>query len=147
MKGFTFIELLVVISIFSIMVTLGLFMSMETFRASIHRSEDSTIVSILQRARSRAMANIYQSPRSVCFDTTTKTYNILCTGSTCPSGTEDAIPAGQTVTVTGVPVCGAGAIVFEQLKGNVATPVTIIVSEPGRPDQTISINNEAAIIW
>ena len=53
-RGFTLMEIIVVVALFSILTTLGLFMSMETLRGTLSRSEGSVIVSLLQKARVRA---------------------------------------------------------------------------------------------
>jgi prepilin-type N-terminal cleavage/methylation domain-containing protein len=146
-RGFTLVEIIVVIALFTGLMALGLFMSMGTFTGTMYRSEQATIVSILQRARSRAMANIDESPHGVCYDSSAHTYNIICTAGTCSASTEDRIEAQQGVSVSGLPVCGAGAILFDQLTGDASGMSPITVAVAGHPTQTITINNEGAIIW
>ncbi len=147
MKGFTLVEILVTLGIFTLLIGLGLFMSLETYRGSLHRSERDTIVSVLQRARSRAMANVYESPHGVCVDGAA--YNIICTdGGDCPNEVEDVVESkGDAVTVTGIPTCSS-SIAFEQLTGNlVGAVVAIEIQEEGRPSQTITINEQGTILW
>ncbi len=51
------IEMLVVMSIFILVSGLALFVSLETFRGSVFRSDRTLIVSALQRARAQSMNN------------------------------------------------------------------------------------------
>ncbi|MBT9168081.1 MAG: hypothetical protein DDT19_01426 [Syntrophomonadaceae bacterium] len=142
MRGFTFFEILVVTGLFSVLIALGLFMSMETFRGSIYRSEQATVVSVLQKARSRAMANIDQSPWGVYYDPIANAYFIFRGGSYTPGATNEKIPGNAAVTVTGLFLPG---VVFSQLSGTTTATTTAVVQD-GRTS-TISINYEGAINW
>ncbi len=137
-SGFTLIEILVVTAIFSMLITLGLFMSMETFRGVGYRSEQDTIVSLLQKARSRAMNNINQAPWGVC---SRGGLYIVFKGLVCIT-TGDTISASLNATTTGL--TGNG-IVFTQLSGT-TTPATVTLTQNGKISTT-TINYEGTIIW
>lgn len=141
-KGFTLIEIIVVIAILTGLMGLGLFMSMDSYRAYLSRSERDTVVSLLERARSHAMANIYQTPWGVCY--ISPNY-IIFRGTTCTAGaaTNEATPANPGVAISGLD--STSPIVFSQLSGSTAGGV-VIVTEQGRVS-TITINYEGTIIW
>lgn len=146
-RGFTLIEIIVVIAIFSILITLGLFMSIDTFRGAFHRSEVDVIVSVLQKARSRAMNNIEQSTWGVCY--LAPQYLILKNSSTCDSASAaDTFAANPSVaeaskfnnTPSTFPI-----VVFSQLSGATAEKSFDVVQDART--STISINHEGTITW
>jgi prepilin-type N-terminal cleavage/methylation domain-containing protein len=139
-KGFTLIEILVVMAIFSVLFLLALFAGLDSYRSALSRSETGTIVSMLNKARSRSMANIDQNTWGVC--DANATY-ILFEGSACTQGLagNEEITASGAATVTGF----ATPVVFAELSGT-TTPQTITVVQNGRTS-VITINNEGAIIW
>jgi prepilin-type N-terminal cleavage/methylation domain-containing protein len=144
-KGFTLVELLVTIVIFSLLVALGLFMSMEAYRGASYRSERDTIVSLLQRARSRAMANLYQSQWSVCY--LAPDY-VIAKGTACNATTAyDRIEANAAVVATSD--FSDFPVVFDQVTGNSASvgPVKVIRVRQGTRDESITINHEGTILW
>jgi prepilin-type N-terminal cleavage/methylation domain-containing protein len=135
-SGFTLIEIIIVIAIFGALLALGLFMSMDAYRGFSFRSERSTIVSLLQKARSRAMNNSNQTPWGVCYQSGNY---VIFQGLACTTG--ETIPAGPAATTTGL----LAGVVFSQLSGT-TTAATITVLQDGR-SSTISTNNEGTIIW
>ena len=142
-KGFTLIEIVVVIAIFSMIAVLGLFMTLDTFRGTQYRSERDTVVAVLEKARSRAMANINQTAWGVYYDSTSHSY-IIFRGTTYDSGasTNEAVPGNAAVTITGLSSSG---VVFSQLTGN-TTATTVTVTQDARTS-SITINNEGTILW
>lgn len=143
MKGFTLIEIIVVVTIFSVLVTLGLFMSMETFRGTLYRSEKDTIVSLLQKARSRAMSNINQTSWGVCYRA--PNYVIIKDVVCDAAHTQDTIAAHAGVAAVSNFTTTFPVVVFAQLSGT-ATPATITVRQDNR-SATIVVNNEGTINW
>lgn len=148
MKGFTFIEILVVIAIFSMIVGLGLFMSMSTFRGTIHRSEAATIIGILEKARSRAMNNINQASWGVCYVAPNYVIVKNPTGvcPPAPSSVTDSFVANPGVAAASDFTNNFPAAAFAQLTGN-TTSVSFTIKEDGRPDTTVTLNNEGTIDW
>lgn len=139
--GFTLIEILIAMAIFLLLVGLGLFMSMDAYRGYSFRSERDVVVSLLQKARSRSMANIHQSAWGVC--TINSTY-IVFRGTACVAGaaTNETLPVSSSATVAGLLSPG---VVFSQL-GGTTTATTVTVTE-GTRVSTISINHEGTINW
>ena len=140
-RGFTLIEILVVTAIFTVALGLGLFMSMDTYRAYNARSEAGTVISLLQKARSRAMANINQSPWGVCY--ISPDY-ILFKGSNCTVGAaNESIQASANVSITGL--SAAAPVVFAELSGT-TTGGVVVITQNGRTSTT-TVNYEGTIIW
>jgi prepilin-type N-terminal cleavage/methylation domain-containing protein len=139
-RGMTMVELLVTLAIFALIVALGLFMSFEAYRSATRRSERDTIVSLLERARSRAMANIDQSAWGVCY--VAPNYVITKDVSTCTP--HDSVEANAGVA--GASDFSDFPIEFAQLTGNVSTDKTIIVRQAGK-EEPITINHEGRINW
>ena len=148
-KGFTVLEMLVVMGLLAIVSALGLFMSMDSYRGGSFRNERDTIVTALQTARSQAMNNI-------------------CLGSGCTDGKAHGVhfeigkyiifqgnaysssdPLNQTIASNdpNVVVTGPADVIFSQLSGQVAAAGTIAVSDQAGHSSTISINGEGQIVW
>ena len=138
--GLTLIEVLVVMGIVVLLIGLGLLVSMDAFRGYIYRSERLVLVSVLEKARSRAMNNINQTCWGARYDG--DNYVIFKTLPDCateaPGG--DTVPANPNATITGFT-----GVVFSQLRG-ATTGATITLTENGRAE-TITVNAEGAIIW
>ncbi len=133
-------------AIFAVLVGVGLFMTMDSFRSYLSRSERDTIVSELQSARSSAMANLYQVPWGVCYDGTD--YVIFRTSYVAGASTNQATAASTNATVTSTSnqfSCTTGGIIFTQLSG--ATTATTITIVQNAKTQTVTTNNEGTIIW
>jgi len=112
-KGFTLLETLVVMGIFIVLMGVGGVIGFNAYKGYLFRSERSTAVSVLERARSRAMANYYESKHGVCYNQATHSYELF-KGSTCILGSTDneIIPGNPNASTT------LGVIVFDQLTGN-----------------------------
>jgi prepilin-type N-terminal cleavage/methylation domain-containing protein len=149
-KGFTMIEILVAIAIMAIIFALGLFMSMEMYRGYSRRSERDTLASVLERARSRAMANVHQHMWGACLDGSN--YVIFSGQNYANRIDSETVPvnSGTTIDASGAPafLCSGGGIVFAQLTGDTipATAQTITMTQ-GAITSTISTNVEGRIDW
>jgi len=141
LRGFSLIEILVVVGMLALVGALGLFMSMESYRGTYARSERDMVVSLLERARSRSMNNIRQTSWGVCYSAPNY---IIFRGSGCVPGisTNETYAANPTATISGLYAPG---VVFSALGGTTTATTTTIV-EQGRTE-TISINNEGRIDW
>lgn len=144
--GFTLLEILIVIAIIGLIAALGLFISMDVYRGFLHRSERDTIVSLLERARSHAMANIGGSAWGFC---ALGGNYVVFRGTDYPTGTVETSVATSSALVTNIPYCGPNpgdVIVFAQLSGT-TTPATISVQQGAAPAATITINDHGTILW
>ncbi len=147
-KGFTLVEILVVIALFSIILWFGLFVGFDFYKNYSFRSEESVIVSVLQKARNQSLNNINQTRHGVHFEQ--GQYIIF----ECPTATPqcDAYSAGPEdntinssygISIDNLPF----DVIFEQLGGNCANcPITIKASYENN-DYEIEINSEGGISW
>ncbi len=142
-RGTTLIEILITLAVLALVLALGLFMSFEAYRSTTRRSERETIVSMLERARSRALANIGETSWSVCYDAGNY---IIAKGSTCnDSVAYDRVEANPVVVADSD--FSDFPIEFAQVTGTVAgAPKTVTVTQNGK-DEEIEVNHEGRINW
>ncbi len=143
-SGFSLIETMVVIGIFLIIFSFGLVFTLNSYRSYSFNAEITTIVSVLEKARSRALTNLYQSPHGVCFISSNY---VIFRGTTCTPGapTNELVSASKKVFDASNFSTTFPTIVFEQLSGT-TTGGTITVTD-GTKTTTIVINNEGRINW
>jgi prepilin-type N-terminal cleavage/methylation domain-containing protein len=153
-KGFTLLEILVVMGLFLIVAGFGLFVSFDSLRGYSFREERDTIISALQKARSQSINN-------------------MCFGATCTDGKAHGVYFGiphsyvifQGVTYATrdvaldevltarnnvVAVSGATEVDFAPLVGTVVTtpitPMTVTVSDPTH-SSVITFGTEGGMSW
>lgn len=146
-KGFTLIELVIVIAIFSIVATFGLFLSMDFYRTYNSNIAITKIVSVLSKARAQSLANINEKEHGVHID---EGKYILFSrvapaifGLQAPEDLE--IPAGSGVNLA------TTDIIFERLTGKArnsisACPCYVEIESQG-VTKTITVNSEGGIDW
>src|SRR3989344_3331593 len=85
-RGFTLVEILIVVAILVVIFSFGLFISFDFYKSYSFHSEKSTIVSILQKARNQSLNNINESRHGVHFSASPLQYiifecnpGVLCT--------------------------------------------------------------------
>lgn len=146
-----------VIALMAGLLGLGLLMSMDVFHGTTFRSTRQTLVSVLTLARSRALANDYQSSYGVCYNAPSQL--VIFRGTTYVSGntTNDSIPINPSVPLESsrddagaLPdnffSCGTDAIVFSQLAAT-TTEGFIYVKEADSREFKIQVNKEGTILW
>jgi prepilin-type N-terminal cleavage/methylation domain-containing protein len=138
-KGFTLIEIIIVIAVLATILSFGMTINLNAFTGDIFLAEQSKIVGILERARSHAMANMFESFYGVCYNS--PNYIIFRNRTAClpVSSTDEIIPADTNIKIT------FPTIVFNQLTGNTTGASVNITNEIKSAD--IVINNEGAINW
>jgi prepilin-type N-terminal cleavage/methylation domain-containing protein len=147
--GFTLIEIMISLSILVMLFGLGLYMTMDTFRLHLSRSERDMVVGELQLARSRALANIKETNWGVCYDGTN--YVVFRGSYLAGAATNESMKATPSAAVSSTgnafscTSAGGGGIIFTQLSG-AANATTITILQNGQSKQ-ISTNNEGTIIW
>ena len=73
-EGFTILEVSIVIGLFAILITLGLLLSMDVWHGSSFQSEQDIVLSLLYKARSRAVSNINESNHGLYIDELNQQY-------------------------------------------------------------------------
>ncbi|MDP1689244.1 MAG: prepilin-type N-terminal cleavage/methylation domain-containing protein [bacterium] len=141
LKGFSLIEVLVVISIFTMLLGIGLFFSFDFYRGYQISTERDIAVGILEKARSRAMSNIFESSHGVHVEQGQYVIfrgNIYVVGA----GTNEVIPGNATISKNPMPY----DIVFAELTGLPDIAGNLTLSD-GVNIKIITINNEGRIDW
>jgi len=163
-RGFSLIEIIVVLGILALIASIGLFVSMDFWRGSSSHSEQDSVVSLLENARSQSLNNIDQVRHGVHFDASPLRYTEFeCTSSTCTdySGADTSKDlvinsSSNNVSVT-APVLPFD-IIFDQLNGACITTTspTPFICDPatqqikindGVKDYIITVNSEGQIDW
>jgi len=143
-KGFTLIEMIIALSVLVIIMGLGLFYGMENFRGETFRSEVDTMVGVLQKARSRAMANIKQSQWGVHYaGSPGYTYTIFRGTDYVHALEKEVVEGGRAASITPSPLLD---VVFTQLSGTTTGTFSATIQEGGRTSN-IQVNYEGTIIW
>jgi prepilin-type N-terminal cleavage/methylation domain-containing protein len=135
--GFTLIEIIVGLGILAIILSLGMFLTMDFYRDYNFRYQKNLAVSILQKARARSLANINQTPHGVHIGSSSLE---LFEGDDYMSASEVvSYPFAGSVTITG------NDVVFDQVSGN-ASDESYTVSGNGHSG-AITVNSEGRISW
>lgn len=137
-KGFTLIEIIVAVAILAIVISFASFVDLNSFTGDNFLNERARIVSVLERARSRAMANLLDSNYGVCY--IAPNYSIF-EGNTCVS--DETIPANTNIASNAS--SSFPTIVFNRLTGDTSGG-TIHITD-GTKQADITINHEGTINW
>ncbi len=141
-RGFTLIEIIVVIGIVIVIFAFGATTDFSSFTSDTFYGERDKIVSLLEKARSRAMANMFESEYGVCYEEDEDSY-VIFQGSTCGLSDADLISANVNIAENTDSIFPT--IVFEQVTGNSSKDIIHITD--GIKSADITINNEGAINW
>jgi prepilin-type N-terminal cleavage/methylation domain-containing protein len=139
-RGFSLIEILVVTSIIAMLAGLGLIVGMDSIRQNTFQSEQRLLADVLEKARSRALHNMFESPHGVHIENAGYT---IFRGSTynATSPTNETFPKNPSFAVS-----GASDITFAQLSGNSSFAGVLMITD-GIRSRNISLNNEGRIDW
>jgi prepilin-type N-terminal cleavage/methylation domain-containing protein len=143
-KGFTLFEIIIVLAIITFVISFGLVMDLNSIKRDSLRSEESVIVSTLEKARGRSMNNIYASTHGFCY--MPPNYIIFKGRQTCTpiSSTDEIIPANTNIASNAGSIFPS-QIIFSQLAGT-TTASTIHITD-GVKSVDIIINYEGTILW
>ena len=144
-RGFTLIEVLVVMTLFSLFASFGLFIGLDFYRNYAFHSAESVSVSAIQKARMRSLVNMNQAPHGVRIE---QSHYTIFEGASYASRLavlDEVIALPAAVSISGISSFPLD-IVFNQLDGSVAAPASIRLSDGAR-SSTIKINTEGRIDW
>ena len=146
--GFTLIEILVVIGILTVILAFGMTVNFSAFTSGTLAGEESKIVSVLQRARSHAMANMFESKYGVCYSSNKDSYIIFRENEGICDDTEptnELIPANTNIAEHADTNFSDFPVVFDQLSGNADNAIIHITD--GTKSEDIEINEKGTINW
>lgn len=137
--GATLIELLVVVAIFTVIAGFGFIVSTNFYRKQVLDSERTSILSILRRARSKALNNINESNHGFYIDSDRY---VIFEGPSYTARNRDFdeyYPRAGGITFS-----GPSEFVFSALDGSSNVSGTIMMTS-GSKSLTIKINGEGGI--
>ncbi len=138
--GFTLIEILIVVGLFSVLLGMGLIVSFGTYQRYIFRTEHETFISFLEKTRSEAMANIDGVPHGVIIDSANKSYTVFEGDS---FNKDD--PKNQTVAPgSNFSISPSVTVLFAQMTGDSSFEGDIVLTD-GIRIATTSINHVGKI--
>lgn len=142
-RGFTLVEVLVVIGITGMLLGLGASMGLDAYRVYSFRAEQERVVSILEKARSRAINNIHQTVHGVCYQDFDY---IIFEGVACvPGATSEHVQANKAIARASNFSTKFPVIIFSQLTGT-TTMVQVRLTD-GVRSEDMQVNYEGTIIW
>ena len=147
-RGFTLIEMLIVMGIVAVLASIPLFIDLNSYRGYAFRSERDKLVTTLQTARMYSMNNINQLPHGVAlYPTDHQKSFVFFEGANYA-----AIPSSHIVTDVSYELAfGVGTppeVVFSQLDGNANYEGDVVLIDTTRNFTfVIAINHEGAISW
>jgi prepilin-type N-terminal cleavage/methylation domain-containing protein len=154
-RGFTFIELIIVVGLIGILLTFSMVMSFSSIsRSSVIQERDLFVALLLTGTRAKAIANVEQKPHGIHIDNICHRY-ILFVGNpptpTLPSdGTctpKDSREILFTNTSLNVTSTGGNTIVFAQLSGDVLAGIGTLTFAQGSTTQEVEISSAGRINW
>jgi prepilin-type N-terminal cleavage/methylation domain-containing protein len=147
-KGFTLIEILVVLGIISALLSSTLFFNFDSYRGDTFRAEGKILQSLLQTARADAMNNINQKPHGVALHPDGYSGYVLFEGEDYEHAdvhTLVQIPESYHITLD---PDTPQEIVFSQLSGDANFQGEIVLIDIERHTSTsITVNYEGAISY
>lgn len=146
-RGFTLMEMLVVIGLIGVIGAMSMFMDINNFRGSAFRSEVSTLGTSLQTARADSFNNINQKKHGVAIHPGGYDGYVIFEGdSYATRDTAKDIPIKSSYGVT-FSVASPTEVIFDQLDARTIDG-DITITDPQRGmSATININNEGKISW
>lgn len=142
MRGFTLVEIIVVLAIVTTLAAIGLTVGIDSYQRFLFRSDLHTAASLLQKARSSAINNIGETSHGVYFDNAGRDFVLFRGLSYATRNVSFDLPVEKSKTVT---LTGPSEVVFSPLSGT-TTGGTLTLAD-GVINATIQINNEGGINW
>ena len=128
--GFTLIEILVVIGVIVLLFAASYLVTFDTYGKNLLSNEEEKLVSILSKARSRAMNNIDEKDHDVSIESD----KYVLDG-------DEEIEKNENIEITGIT-----SVAFEQLSGKPSETGDIVLDD-GIRTETITIYPGGMINW
>lgn len=148
-RGFTLIEILIVIGLVALVGGAVLFVDLNNYRGDSFRSERNTVVNLLGQARIDALNNVSEEPHGLALHPADypDSYVLFAGSSYASSDPATRVPYKQNYAVAFGPGSPA-EVVFEQLNGDSSVAGTITMTDSDRAFSfDIAINSEGGISW
>ena len=137
-KGFTLVEVVIVISIIALLFAIGSLVDSGMYQRRLISAEQAVAISVLQKARNQAMNNMYASEYGVHIDP--DAYVLFRGPSYVPNDpNNETIPKNSHISISGL-----RDIVFAQLSGEPNNPGQIILDD-GTQQKYINIKRGGLI--
>ncbi len=141
-RGFTLLEVVVVLALVTSIVALTLFFSLDSYRQSARLAEVSTILTLLTTARAAAMNTVDGQAHGLRF---TPSGYVVFTGASFTTSN----PVSRIVTPAAYPLVLASSspseVVFTLLSGTTTAAVITFVDPQTSGSSSIRINSEGLI--
>jgi prepilin-type N-terminal cleavage/methylation domain-containing protein len=146
-RGFTLIEVTIVIAVLAVIAGFGMTVNLASLRSDAFLAEQAKIVTILERVRSRAMNNMHDTSHGFCY--IEPNYVIFREkDGYCQDGissNELIFADAHIASVSDLSSATGLPLVFDRLTGN--TSGANITITDGSKSANIVINNEGRIDW
>ena len=147
-RGFTLIELVVVLGVLALLASCALVISMDSYTSNTFSDQELLLVTALQKARSEAMNGTCIGvcsaglPHGVHVSATSIT---IFQGSTYAAGDD----TNEVIAFTSrtLQVAGVTEVVFAELSGNVSPTASITLSDSAGHTSTITVGSEGQLLW
>ena len=148
-KGFSLIELVVVLGILTLLASFTLVVSMDSYKIDTFTDQEMLLVGALQKARSQAMSGVCIG--TSCTAGLAHGVYITSTAVTIFQGSNynasDDINEALPFSSHSLSVSGVSEVVFAELSGDASPAGTITLSDMAGHNNTITIGSEGQIIW
>jgi prepilin-type N-terminal cleavage/methylation domain-containing protein len=133
-EGFTLIEVLVVIAVIVIIFSFGALIDLSAINRENLLSSQETLVSLLQKARSRAMNNIGTPP-----------HTLEISADKFLLDDDEEIKRNEAITIT-EDGDSTFEVEFDQLSGN-SEDLEILLTDSAGNTKSVSIKKNGLIVW
>lgn len=154
-RGFTFIELIIVVGLIGILLTFSMVVSFSSIsRSSVIQERDLFVALLLTGSRAKAVANVNQKPHGIHIDNACHRYILFVGNPPIPALPIDGVCSPKdsreipfTNAALSVTNTGGNSIVFTQLSGDVLMGVGTLTFRIGSTTQAVEINSAGRINW
>jgi prepilin-type N-terminal cleavage/methylation domain-containing protein len=147
-RGFTLIEVAIVVAVLALIAGIGLAVGLPSYRATLFRSDRDTLIAALLHARAQAMNGVCSAsacagpaPHGVYIGPASYVIFEGASYATRDASEDEAFAADPVVARS-----GAAEIVFDALSGRVDSPGEIVLAYAGHAS-IVSIDGEGGVAW